>query len=102
MKKLPKDREEIVEDIIFARYTDKELVKLIRDHLINTEDLEFLYERGWGILDIVYGWNTLSNDYGEALEESRRIQAMIDDWNRILGWEVFGYNGVDDTTKNAS
>ncbi len=84
---------EIIEQIYHGDLTDDQLRHLIRKNLLTTEDAMWIDAKGWGVLDILYGWNTLSHDPNEALEESQHISDIVNRWNQKLGQRVFGVGG---------
>ncbi|MBW3545997.1 MAG: hypothetical protein KY428_10435 [Bacteroidetes bacterium] len=87
----PSDPQAVRGRLATGQFTDEELREYIVTYLIEDSDLRFLRERKWTVLDVVYGWNTLSEDDAEEEEESRRIQEMFDDWNKKIGDSIFGY-----------
>lgn len=89
----PEQHKELVTRLLMGNYEDRELVNLIRYHLISEEDLEYLLARGWGILEVVRGSFPVSKIEEEAMEEARRVSQMFHLWNEELGAMVFGEMG---------
>lgn len=92
----PEEKRDWVDRIRLGEYEDNALVQLVRENLIEAEDLDFFHEREWSILDVVYGRNRVSEIESEAEEESRRIQEIFDEWNAKLGGEAFGEHLIKD------
>jgi hypothetical protein len=70
--------------ILMGNFTDEELTTFVRTHLISDEDLAFLHERNWTIVDVLMGQNQLSKDISEAEEEVRRLAKMFSEWDEYL------------------